>query len=164
MNMKKERNLINFKYGKEFSNHLLEQYKLYVETAERVSDRRQSANNFYLSLNSAISVLSGYLSATIKDFWIILVAFTGILISLAWIQNINSYKQLNSAKFKVIHEMEKYLPASLFKTEWIDYLEEGKGEKYKKLTTVEKNVPKIFIILYVIIIVFSILYLIGILF
>lgn len=156
--MKKKGNLINIKYGKDFSSHLLKQYKLYVETAERVSDRRQSANNFYLSLNSAISALSGYLSATVKDFWIIFVSITGILISLAWIQNINSYKQLNTAKYQVIHEMENHLPASLFKTEWIDWLEEGKGEKYKKLTTVEKNVPKIFIMIYLILILFSIIF------
>lgn len=145
--MNKANDFINKNYGKDFQNHLLEQYKLYVATTDKISDRRQTTNNFYLTLNSAIFALSGYLSVTLKDFWILYTAILGILISIFWIQNINSYRQLNSSKFDIIHEMERYLPASIFKTEW-HLLKRGKGDRYKELTAVEKNIPKIFILLY----------------
>lgn len=159
--MKKKSNLINKKYGSKFKEHLLEQYKIYVETAERVSEKRQSANNFYLTLTSSIFALSSYLSIIMINFWIILLSAIGIVISLVWIKNIISYKQLNTGKYQVIHKLEEHLPASLFKTEWNDYLEKGEGQKYTKLTNIEKYVPEIFIILYSIIIVFSTFSLIG---
>ena len=41
--------------------HALEQYKLYVEMADRISARRQTANSFFLSVNTAIVALLGYL-------------------------------------------------------------------------------------------------------
>ena len=41
------------KYGGEYQNHLLEQYKLYVQMADKISERRQSANSFFLTVNTA---------------------------------------------------------------------------------------------------------------
>src|SRR5256885_4461010 len=38
----------------------LEQYKLYVEMADRISSRRLTANSFFLTINSAIIALGGY--------------------------------------------------------------------------------------------------------
>ena len=38
------------KYGDKFQDHLIEQYKLYVEMADRVSARRAQTNRFYISL------------------------------------------------------------------------------------------------------------------
>ncbi len=38
-------------------------YKLYLETAEKVSDRRGAANQWLLSVNSAVVGLYGYLSS-----------------------------------------------------------------------------------------------------
>ena len=35
--------------------HILEQYKLYVESAEKVSDRRNNVNTFYLTLATSIA-------------------------------------------------------------------------------------------------------------
>ena len=51
--MKKE------EYGEKFHEHLLEQYKLYVEMADRVGTRRAQTNRFYISLLSGLlAVLS----------------------------------------------------------------------------------------------------------
>src|SRR2546426_1964670 len=43
------------------SEAALEQYKLYVEMADRISARRQTANEFFLSVNTVIVALLGYL-------------------------------------------------------------------------------------------------------
>ena len=43
-----------------FQEHLLEQYKLYIETAEKVSDRRNNLNTFYLTLTTTSAGVIGY--------------------------------------------------------------------------------------------------------
>ena len=131
---------------------ILEQYKLYVNTAERVTDRRQSANNFFLTINSILLSFSGYLSATKIRGWYFLVAITGVVIAFFWLKIIDSYKQLNSGKFKIIHQMEEKLPIKLFKDEW-KHLGRGKTKEYVKLTVVERGVPITFMIMYLVIII-----------
>ena len=66
-----------------------------------------------------------------------------------WFFSIRSYKQLNTGKFKVIHEIESKLPMRLFAFEW-EILDKGKSFKtYWPLSHVEMKVPFIFIALYV---------------
>ena len=100
---------INKKYGEKFQEHILEQYTLYVQTAENVSTRRDSANNYFVSINTVLFTISGYLSFKNQELWTILISVVGILISVVWYTTIQSYKNLNSGKFKVIHELENYL-------------------------------------------------------
>lgn len=133
------------------------QYKLYVETAEKVSEKRQTANTYFLSLNSFLLVLSGYLTTIKFQLWHLLLIITGIFICIFWLLNLQSYRNLNSAKYKVIHEMEDKLPINLFDKEW-DFLERGKNKGvYLKLSVAEQGVPIIFIFLYWIILVLSVL-------
>ena len=37
-------------YGDKYIEHLLEQYKIYISGVERISDRRQKANEFFWPL------------------------------------------------------------------------------------------------------------------
>ena len=46
-----------------YQEHLLEQYKLYVEMADRVSQRRLTTNSYFLSINSAILAFVGYITS-----------------------------------------------------------------------------------------------------
>jgi len=129
-------------------DRLLEQYKLYVETAETVSKKRQTANSYYLSINSFLLILSGYLTSLPYEVWHILIAMAGITISLLWIISLKSYRQLNSAKYKVIHKIENNLPSKPILEEWV-LLGKGKNKKiYSKLSLIEQFVPAIFILLY----------------
>jgi hypothetical protein len=102
-------------YGSEFKVHLLEQYKLYVEMADRVSSRRVQTASFYTSILSALLALLSITSnkeifQEPQSFVLLTIAILGLCLCLAWAANINSYRQLNSLKFKVIHDMEAYLP------------------------------------------------------
>lgn len=136
---------------------ILEQYKLYVETAEKVSDRRQSSNSFYLTLNSVLLAFTGFLTSLYFEFWHIIIAVAGIFMSILWFLSITSFRNLNSGKFKVIHSLEEKLPIKLFKDEWA-CLEKGENlKKYIKLSVVEQGVPLIFLLLYVIIIILMII-------
>ena len=148
-------------YGERFSEHMLEQYKLYVEMADRVSSRRAQANRFYISL---LSILLALLSivASIGAFSEILnkillaIAILGIILCALWWVNIRSYRHLNSGKFKVIHEMEKELPIAAYDKEW-EILGRGKqAGSYLQLTRVEQWVPFALTIPYLLLLVYSI--------
>ncbi len=139
-----------------FQDHFLEQYKLYVEMADRISSRRHNANVFFLSLQTGIFSLIG-LSLTelrmIHPKWILALLTVGlILFCVAWWWIINSYRNLNSAKFKVIGKMEQSLPSSPYWEEEWKALGEGKDpKKYLPLTKVEQFLPVIFGFLYLVI-------------
>lgn len=48
-------------YGTDYKHHILEQYKLYVEMSDRVSQRRASLNVFFISVNTfLITVVTFY--------------------------------------------------------------------------------------------------------
>lgn len=125
--------------------HLLDIYKLLVEMADRVSQRRQSANSFYLTVNTAIIGGAAYLSQSINSHlntWA--VSCAGIAICVLWIRSIVSYKSLNAAKFEVITALEKELPVSPFKDEWAILDVDGDGKRHKPFHKTEVLVPIIF--------------------
>ncbi len=130
-------------------DHVLEQYKLYVEMADRISARRSAANTFFLTLNTLVI---GALSVCAEKFSrssVIVLCIAAIVLCYVWKRLINSYRQLNTAKYAVIGEFEKKLPTSAYwSAEW-SVLGEGKDpKKYKQLTAVEKWVPIVFMCLY----------------
>ncbi|HET6204505.1 MAG TPA: hypothetical protein VFI25_17070 [Planctomycetota bacterium] len=136
-------------YGESFKADLFEQYKLYVESAEKISERRVSANNYLLTVNAFLVTLYGLLAASpYKGGWAVLVPVAGVLVSLTWHRIITSYRDLNTVKFKVIHELEREMPAALYDYEW-HKAGEGRGKEYHPLTHLERWVPVVFMLLYV---------------
>src|ERR1700724_2204464 len=94
-------------------------FKLYLDTAEKVSDRRAQANTWMLSVNSAIIALYGYLQEHKGDeaVWLWAIPAAGAIVCLAWAALLASYRKLNRAKFEVLMELEKDLPVPLFTRE-----------------------------------------------
>jgi len=135
-------------YGDRFRDHLLEQYKLYVDSAQKVSEKRISASNYLLTVSSSLLTLFGIVATQIAGTWLIIIPFAGLLVSFAWFSMVRSYKDLNSAKFKVIHELEEHLPAALFAYEW-HHCEHGKGKAYRPITHTERWIPGIFALVYI---------------
>ncbi len=138
-------------YGQEFERHLFDQYKLYVEMADRVSARRMLANSFFVGIHTilitafSLLVKEKILPQTIAG----ISPFAGvILLCFVWWRVIYSYRKLNSGKFKVIISLEQMLPVAPYDEEWVA-LGEGKDrKKYLPLTHVENFVPMCFGILY----------------
>ena len=85
-------------YGPTYRTHLIEIYKLYVEMADRVSSRRQAANSFYLTINTAIIGAATFFQVSTSLIRLWLVAVAGAALCLMWIRNIQSYKDLNLGK------------------------------------------------------------------
>ncbi|SRR3989344_2687222 len=132
------------KHVKKINSMFFEQYKLIVNSAEKVSFKRQAANKFYLTVNSGLLAIASYAASLNLALSPTLISILGLIISLNWVNVISAYSNLNSAKFKVINDMEKQLPYPVFKLEY-DYL---KLQKYYALTNAEKWVPCAFLVIY----------------
>ena len=150
-------------YGNSFNADLLEQYKLYVQSAENVSARRVASSQYLLTLNAALVALYGFQSAGFgENYWTLLVPFVGIPVSLLWFLIIKSHADLNRVKFDVIHEFEQHLPAAPYKYEW-HLAEEGQGKAYKTVTTIERRIPVLFAVLHAVLAIIIILEFAGVL-
>ena len=139
-------------WNEEFADtaHLLEQYQLYVEMADRVSQRRGAANTFFLTFNTAVvGALAGFYEDVPHYVSVAMYAAAAVL-SIAWGLLLRSYRNLNTAKFQVIGLLEERLPANpYYRAEW-KALGEGKElRKYIPLSVIETVVPAIFFLIYV---------------
>lgn len=146
-------------YGDDYRAHYLSIYKLYVEMADRISMRRQNANSFFLTINSAIIAVLGYVqfgvylgaklgveSGQTNDFyWII--SLLGMILCFVWFRLVWSYKQLNSAKYQVIHHIEQRLPIAPYDAEWEAVGRGNKSDIYRPFTNIEAAIPWVFFIL-----------------
>lgn len=92
----------------EYDKQLFEQYKLYVEMADRISARRAVANTFFLTAHTAIISLYAIADkqslaiGTISSVAFFLVAF---VLTIVWWGVIRSYRKLSTGKFYVINNI-----------------------------------------------------------
>lgn len=120
----------------------LDIYRLAVEMTDRVSARRAVASSFFLTAQSALVAL---MAATSTEDWAF--ALPGLVLAITWWLVLRSYRRLSGAKFKVIHEMEKRLPAAPFKDEWDELKPDGGRPwraRYFELGLLERLVPAVF--------------------
>jgi hypothetical protein len=140
--------------GEKYQAAILEQYKIYVEMADRISSRRSLTNTFFLTLNSAVFTLIGvfWQHQPSASKWFLLFPLAVALGQCsAWWWLVRSYRQLNAAKFQVVGALEQRLPASpCWRAEWTA-LGEGRDPKlYFPLTHLEQWVPILFGLVYLI--------------
>ena len=122
---------------------LLAQWQTCVEMANSISQRRDTMNNIFVTLNLAIMAAV----SIVWDIKSILILVAGIVVCVLWLLFIRNYKQLNSAKFDVINGIEKNLPAQPFCEEWAKL---QSNKKYMDGTKLEKWLPVMFIALYIV--------------
>jgi hypothetical protein len=134
--------------AKAYQAAVLAQYELYVEMADRISQRRGLANAFFLTLNTAIFALVGVFWKNRPDadaWWLVFPLVAVLAQCFAWFYIVRSYRLLNTAKYEVIGVLEERLPASPYwRAEW-SALGEGKDwRKYWPLTHIEQWIPLLF--------------------
>lgn len=135
-------------YEGSYLSDLLQQYKLYVQSAENVSARRLASSRYLLTLNAALVAVYGVQGiAFTSSYWIILVPAAGVLASQLWRLIIKSHRDLNALKFKIVKELEERLPAAPFAYEW-QLVERSNGKTYNPVTSIEKWIPQAFLILH----------------
>jgi hypothetical protein len=132
---------------------VLEQYKIYVEMADRISQRRGLTNTFFLTLNTAIFTAIGVFwqhKPVGEVGWLALPLMMLLGECFAWFYVLRSYRLLNTAKYEVVGALETRLPASPYwRAEWTA-LGQGKDlKKYWPLSHIESWVPVFFAALYV---------------
>jgi hypothetical protein len=115
-------------YGDCNRQQLFDQYKLAVEMADRVSARRMQANTFFLAVNTGLIAV--------------------LVLCYGWWRIVGSYRQLSSGKHAVILEIETLLPAAPYAAEWAVLGEGRDPRRYLPLTRVETWVPRLFALLY----------------
>jgi hypothetical protein len=138
---------------KAYDGALLEQYKLYVEMADRISARRGLTNSFFLTLNTGIvGLIAGFNKVPVgeKAWWLVipLVAILGQCF--AWFYVVHSYRLLNGAKYRVVGALEERLPASPFwRAEWWQLGEGRDRTRYWPLSHIEQLIPMLFALTYI---------------
>lgn len=133
---------------------ILDQYKIYVEMADRVSARRGTTNTFFLSLNTLVVTLvaTGSRGSPAVPAWSLALATVALLLQCgSWFWLLRSYRQLSAAKYTVIGLLEERLPASPYvRAEWQAL---GRGQdpsRYAPTTRIEQWVPLSFATVYII--------------
>jgi hypothetical protein len=147
-------------YGDSYKADYLSMYQDYVASADRISERRHTANSFFLTANAALLGITGYLAGNGAELmWA--AALAGILFSFTWKRLILSYRSLNTAKFKVIHMLEKKLPFAAYDEEWVQ-LKQGKfSNVHTPFSQIETGMPVAFLILHSVVFVINLWLWIG---
>lgn len=115
-----------------------------VEMANGVSQRRDTMNNLFVTLNIAVI-------AAVSWMWGVKTVFlcvAGLVICVVWLLYINNFKRLNTAKFRVIYDLEERLGVTPFKDEW-DILK--KTKHYLEGTKLERILPIAFALGYAVV-------------
>ena len=132
----------------------IEQYKVFVQSADNASGRRVSVNRYQTSLNAAIVALYGLAPVIAPQAVVpVAVAIVGLAISLNWLFTIRSLRRLNIEKFKIIHSMETELPRAVYFEEWKGLGRGGDGDNkkgwgYRGANFFENQIPMVFMVLH----------------
>jgi len=145
--------------------NIIELYKLQVEMADRVIQRANQTEKFYIALLSIILIISFTLYGVVmiegNRIFIFLTGILGLLLCFIWRNKIISYRLLNSTKFELITEMEDQLPLPfmIYTREFNKLLSDfNNQDRYVHLSKISDFCPLFFfMILYFLLIIFSII-------
>lgn len=133
---------------KGYYNLLLEQYKIMVGSTEKVTDQRQKANAFFLTIVTSLISISILIGKAFEFTFIAMLFFISLtvlnlIIIDFWGKMIKSYGKLNKGKFVLIFELEQKLKANLFEREW-EILTNKNNINYEPNTSTELKVVRLF--------------------
>lgn len=144
------------KYGPQYKEHLLEQYKLYIQSVIFNSDLKLKINSFFLTINTALFTAIGLIFSrpTVSHVvWHYLLPFAGIIISFIWWCVTYSYKERSVAKLRIVHCIEEKMPLAIFATEW-QLIDENHKMFRRFFFNIDLFIPFVFIAAYLFFIIF----------
>lgn len=103
-----------------------DEYKFFVENTQHLDDQRQAATQMFLSVNTAIFALVGFLiqdAGVQGQFLAFMVAplfVLGVLACVLWVSVINRFKRLIGWRYEQLMAMERAIPEShqMYLKEW----------------------------------------------
>jgi hypothetical protein len=133
-----------------------EEYKLFAEDAQKLSERRQNTSKTYVTVNAAIFAV---LALLIKDVgfrgWTLVLTalplfLTGVLTSIVWQKIIIQHKMLIGWRYDQLKEMEKVIAGSyqMYTKEWEDFFKPRQGKERFSFSLLEIWLPRLFLALY----------------
>lgn len=148
--MKKDNDQTNFKDAS-IRELVLEQYKMLIESINKLNETRESSNTFWVAANSiGISALA-YLRDThqvpqsYKSIFLMSLIILGIVFSLSWLSYLTTIKRALENRHDILINIENKLPIPLFtKVFSLSLKKVGKTT----LTNKEMLVPSLFLIGY----------------
>lgn len=134
-----------------------EEYKLFAEDAQKLSERRQSTSQTCVTVNAAIFAV---LALLIKDIgfrgWTLVLTalplfLTGVVLCLIWQKIILQHQVLIGWRYDQLREMEKVMAGSyqMYTKEWEDFFKPRQGKEFS-FSFLEIWLPRLFLILYLI--------------
>src|SRR5215467_3056982 len=95
------------------TKHLeLEQYKLLIDSTNKMEERRNGSNNIFIAVNSIFATVLTQIAPYPEVKWEKLVVLSlllpiGIAVSWSWLRTIDTYKRLNYIAYSIIKAFEK---------------------------------------------------------
>jgi hypothetical protein len=134
-----------------------DELKFLHDRTQRLSERRQTASQTYLTVNTAIF---GALAFLIKDSgfqgWkLVLVCLplfsVGVFACIIWHRIIKSLESIIGWHYQQLREIEKKIPKShlVINKEWEDFFKEKEKRKFS-FSGLEAQLPKLLIALYIV--------------
>ena len=131
---------------------LVEQYKILVESTNHLHDVRESANNYWITINSlgisAISYIKDnhLFKSTTQPLAVWFFVILGIILCCTWLNSLSVVKKSIESRHLLLKETETYLPLKIF-TKLFKSTQKDKGEN--SLTLREMLIPSFFLLGYV---------------
>lgn len=160
------KNLINKNFNpsdriqnpEEFRNKdmMFEQYKLLVDSAHKIEDRRGGSNNIFIGINTILVSILVHLEQlgrveTSEMLLVPVLTFVGVLIAFDWLKVIESYKKMNSLNYSLIKSFENFLPTYVFSLRGKMEAEQPHaqpGTRANLILISENLLPKVFLLTY----------------
>jgi len=135
----------------------LEQYKLLIDSAHKVEERRSGSNNIFIGANTimALIIVNYPKEAGLKAPLIATLAIAGIFMALYWLRMIRSYEKVNFINYCLISVFEKLMPTSVFSLR-AQLGEDALNGRANEVSKNERFLPKVFLLIYFIVLLISI--------
>src|SRR5512132_4350763 len=138
------------------SNDKFAEYKLFVESTQHLSERRQAATHTYLTVNTAIFAILALLvkEAGLKGWYLVGVSLplflVGALACLTWYKIITQYKALIGWRYDQLMAMERGMSGSyqIYVKEWAEFFRPKQEKEKFGFSRLEAWLPRLFLALY----------------
>jgi hypothetical protein len=133
-----------------------DEYKLFGEWVQSLSDRRRAASQTYMAVNTGVATVLAFLvtDADLAGGSLVLASLplflAGALACLIWYRVIVHYKKIIGWHYEQLRTMEETLAGSsrIFTKEWEQYYASGPGKRPLSLSRLEIWLPRAFLVLY----------------
>jgi hypothetical protein len=139
-------------------NFMFEQYRLLIDSAHKIEERRSGSNNVFIGINTIIvSVLVNSANSVTTDIiripFLVSLILIGMLVAWDWLKVTASYKKLNFLNYSLIESFESLLPTFAFSLRAKIEAEEAEEKLKNRANIILKNeslLPKAFLFIYTI--------------